>query len=122
MPESIGPWFAGLIGRPGWQVLVAEDAGRIVATGSLHVAGDVGWLGVGGTLADERQRGAHGALLAARIALAAELGCRVVATETGEPIGTEHNPSLANIERAGFVRVCSRLNLAAPAPQLPSSP
>jgi GNAT superfamily N-acetyltransferase len=115
VPDAIGPWFAALVGRPKWHVLVAEDHGRVVATGSIFVDAGTGWLGVGATLPDQRGQGAHGALLAARIAVAADLGCRVVATETGEPVNNEPNPSLANIQRVGFVRVCSRLNYAAPA-------
>lgn len=115
MPQAISPWFAALVGRPKWHVLLAEEHGRVVATGSLFVDAGVGWLGVGATLAEQRGQGAHGALLAARIAAAADLGCAVVATETGEPVDAEANPSLANIQRAGFVRVCSRLNYAAPA-------
>ena len=56
--------------------------------------------------------GAQSALLAARIAVAADAGCTVLATETGESISGEKNPSLDNIRRAGFEQVCSRLNLA----------
>lgn len=116
MPAAIGPWFGGLIGRPGWRVWVAQDAGRIVASGALFVHGDTGWIGVGATLAEHRGHGAQSALLATRIAAAGAAGCGVVATETGEPVNGEANPSLANLGRAGFVQVCSRLNYAAPAP------
>jgi GNAT superfamily N-acetyltransferase len=112
MPSSIGPWFGALVGRPGWTVLVAEAADVIVATGAVFIAGDRAWLGAGSTLADSRGRGAQSALLSARIRIAAERGCHIVATETGEPAAGEPNPSLANIRRAGFVQVCSRLNYA----------
>ena len=44
--------------------------------------------------------------------LAADACCTVIATETGESIAGEVNPSLNNIRRAGFVQVCSRLNYA----------
>lgn len=115
MPASIEPWFAALVGRPKWHVWVAEDNDRIVATGSLFVDADTAWLGAGGTLAEQRGKGAHNALIAARIAAAAELGCRIIATETGEPVQAEANPSLVNLRRAGFVQVCSRMNFQAPA-------
>jgi L-amino acid N-acyltransferase YncA len=69
-----------------------------------------GWIGVGAALAECRGRGAQTALLATRIRTAAELGCHVISTETGEPVADEPNPSLTNIRRAGFVQVCSRLN------------
>jgi len=112
MPAAIGPWFGALVGRRGWTVLVAESAGSVVATGAVFVQGDHAWIGAGSTLAEFRGRGAQSALLAARIRAAAERGCTVVATETGEPAAGEPNPSLENIRRAGFVQVCSRLNYA----------
>jgi GNAT superfamily N-acetyltransferase len=113
MPPFLAPWFAALGGRPGWRFVVAEANGSIAATGAAFVHGNTAWLGVGSTLAEHRGRGAQSALLAARIGLAADAGCTVLATETGESIAGEVNPSLNNIRRAGFEQVCSRLNLAA---------
>ena len=112
MPAFLASWFAALVGRPGWTFVVAETDGRIAATGAVFIEGSSAWLGVGATLADYRNRGAQSALLAARIALAADACCTVIATETGESIAGEVNPSLNNIRRAGFVQVCSRLNYA----------
>lgn len=114
MPAAIAPWFASLVGRSGWQFFVACDGSRPVATGALYVRDGVGWLGIGATLESCRRCGAQSALLAARIEAARAAGCHLVVTETGEPVGDEANPSLANIRRAGFVQVCSRLNYAAP--------
>ena len=113
MPPALAGWFAALVGRPGWRVFVGEAGGRIVATGSLFVRAATAWLGVGATHAEFRKRGAQSALLAARINAAAAEGCTVLATETGESVAGEVNPSLSNIRRAGFVQVCSRLNYAA---------
>ncbi|HVS25645.1 MAG TPA: GNAT family N-acetyltransferase [Gammaproteobacteria bacterium] len=112
MPPALAPWFAALVGRPGWRFVVAEAEGKIAATGAAFIDGETAWLGVGATVAEQRNRGAQTALLAARIALAADLGCTVLATETGESIAGEVNPSLNNIRRAGFVQVCSRANYA----------
>ena len=112
MPAPVGPWFSALIGRAGWQVWVAELGGRVVAAGALFVQGDTGWIGAGATLAEYRGRGAQRALLSARIDAAAARGCRVLGTETGEPIAAEPSPSYANIVRVGFTRVCSRMNYA----------
>ena len=112
MPPQLGHWFASLIGREGWQVLVAEVDGRIAGTGSVFVRDRTAWVGIGATLPEFRKRGAQTALLAARIAAAKAAGCTVVATETGESISGEPNTSLANIRRAGFTQVCSRLNFA----------
>ena len=47
-------------------------------------------------------RGAQSALLAARIRQARELGCRWVATETGETRPDQPSHSYRNILRAGF--------------------
>jgi GNAT superfamily N-acetyltransferase len=112
MPAVLEPWFAALVGRPGWTFVVAEGDGRIAGTGAAFIEGSTAWLGVGATLADYRNRGAQSALLAARIGLAAAAGCTVIATETGESIAGEVNPSLNNIRGAGFVQVCSRQNYA----------
>ena len=112
MPSTLSPWFGGLVLREGWHFVIAESGGRPAATGAVFIAGETAWLGVGATLAEHRNRGAQSALLAARIAIAADAGCTVLATETGESIAGEVNPSLNNIRRAGFVQVCSRLNYA----------
>jgi hypothetical protein len=114
LPSTVAGWFAALVGRPRWQVWVAERDTQIVATGSLYLDGEYGWLGVGATLAGHRGQGAQSSLLAARIGAAGKAGCTRVATETGDPVGDEKNPSLQNIRRAGFEAVGSRLNYAAP--------
>ncbi|HET8696446.1 MAG TPA: hypothetical protein VFO94_03105 [Gammaproteobacteria bacterium] len=113
MPPALAAWFAALVGRKGWRVFVGEANGRIVTTGSMFVRGATAWLGIGATHADFRKRGAQNAMLAARINAAAAEGCTVLATETGESVAGEVNPSLNNIRRAGFVQVCSRLNYTA---------
>lgn len=112
LPDSLADWFTAIVGRPRWQVCVAEHDGRPVAIGALFVDGERGWLGIGATLPEFRQRGAQSALLAARIEAARQAGCRIVTTETGEAVSDEPNPSLANIRRAGFQQGASRLNFA----------
>lgn len=114
MPDMLAPWFQALVGRPRWRFVVAERAGAVVAAGAVFIDGERAWLGIGATLEQHRKLGAQGALLAARIALAAQAGCSVLSTETGEAVSNEPNPSLANIRRAGFEQVCSRMNLAPP--------
>lgn len=112
MPAAFIPWIAALPQRPHWHAFVAADGDRVVGGGFLHAASDVGWVGMAGVLPQWRRRGGQQALLSARLQAALDLGCRHVATETGEPIGDEPNPSLANLRRAGFRHVCSRLNYA----------
>jgi hypothetical protein len=116
MPPPIVDWLAALHGRPGWTVLAICDGGTPVGGACLYVHADTGWLGMGGVLPSHRRRGGQLASMALRIALAAAAGCRAVATETGEPVDGEPNPSLANMARAGFRQVASRYNLE-PGPQ-----
>jgi len=114
LPSALAPWFAALVARPSWRVLVAEIDGKLAATGSVFIDGTTAWLGIGATLSEYRKRGAQTALLAARIEVAARAGAELLTTETGESIAGEENPSLNNIRKAGFAQVCSRLNYAAP--------
>jgi GNAT superfamily N-acetyltransferase len=55
------------------------------ATGAAFIDGKACWIGVGGTLASHRGRGAQSALLAARIETATHEGCTTLTTETGVP-------------------------------------
>ena len=102
-------WWASPLGAPGWTQLVAYDGEVAVATGALQVAGTVGWLGAAATVPEARGRGAHRALLAARLRLAAEQGAERVTVKV-EPGST----SQRNLARAGFVPA-HRLTLWAPA-------
>jgi len=112
MPAVFVSWFAALSRRPRWRMGVALAGSQVVGAGLVYFEGGEAWLGAGGVLREFRGRGAHRALMALRIREAAAEGCTRVFTETGEPIGEEPNPSLANMERCGFRRVCSRLNYA----------
>ncbi len=62
----------------------------------------VAYLGLAGTLPEHRGKGAQNVLLAARIRRAAELGCDLVITETGERREDRPSGSYRNILRAGF--------------------
>lgn len=110
MPPPVHPWNKALVGRPGWRAFAAFEGDTIVAAGFLHQGGDRAWLGLGGTVASHRKRGAQGALMATRIEAAIAAGARYIGTETGEPVAGEPNPSLANMYRCGFRKVASRLN------------
>ena len=114
MPPFMATWMAALHGRAGWRIYTVKDAATPVGGGCLFIAGDCAWLGMGGVLESHRRRGGQGALMAHRIADAQDEGCTRVFTETGEPIGDEANPSLANMARCGFRVVASRLNFEAP--------
>jgi len=114
MPEIFVDWVAALAQRPGWQAVGAFADEKAVGGGYLFRQQGCGWLGLGGVRAEMRGRGAHRALITVRIRAAPDAGDAHVVTETGEPIGDEPNPSLANMVRCGFERVCSRVNYTAP--------
>jgi hypothetical protein len=85
-------------GKDGFSHFMAFDGARPVAIGALAVFEGLGYLNAAITAEGDRKRGAQSALIAARIAKARELGCKVLAVETLTML--EH--SLRNLERAGF--------------------
>lgn len=101
-PTGFADWLAALPSRNGWHCFVAYDGDEPAASGALKVFEDVGWLGIAATRPGFRRRGAQNAILAARIRRAAELGCTVVVTETGELVAGRPGSSYRNILRAGF--------------------
>jgi hypothetical protein len=113
LPAIAATWLAALVDRPGWYCFLGTDGTAPAATGALYVDGDFGWLGIGSTLPESRRSGGQSAILAARIAKAAELGCTHLTTETGVPHPGEKGPSFANIQRAGFSIAYVRENFTA---------
>ena len=101
-PAVSHEWLAALASSEGWQCFVAFDGAEPAGAGALFVAGEIGWVGIGATKPEHRGKGAQSALLAARVAAAADAGCSVVVTETGEPVDGRPNGSYRNIVRAGF--------------------
>ena len=117
LPDLFLGWLKRLAVREGWQCFVAFDRDAPAAAGALYATGKVGWIGIGATVPAHRGKGGQSALLAARIQAAAEAGCEVVVTETGEPVDGKANGSYRNILRAGFQPVYVRANyLSAMAP------
>ncbi len=114
MAEESEPMIAGLVGRPGWHLFMSFDGDRPAGTGALFVRDGMGWCDWGATHPDFRRRGGQGAVLAARIAKAAELGCRLMATTTGEAVEGDPQHSYSNIERAGFRAAYTRANFGPP--------
>lgn len=111
MPDFMRDALAVLVGRPGWTCLAGYDAdGRPVSGGALFVTGREAWVGMGATLPDARGQGGQGALLAARIRLAAQQGATRVTTETGVREPGRPERSYRNILRAGFAECYVRPN------------
>jgi GNAT superfamily N-acetyltransferase len=77
--------------------------GRPVATASLSLTTDVGWLSAGAVRPLYRGRGIQTALIAHRMAAAAEAGCTHVASLVSPESGSERN-----LRRAGFILACDR--------------
>src|SRR5205085_664579 len=84
--------------RPGYAAVVGFCEGRAVAMGMLLVANGAGYLCGGGTAAEYRGRGGQSAIIAERVRIAREMGCRVCVSETVSAVMTSQN----NLERAGF--------------------
>lgn len=127
-PEAAEEWASVLVGTFGWSdrplmemsaalalrpdvhAFAVRADGRIVSVAGLKVNGETGHLFGGATLEAYRGRGGQSALLRARIAAAAEAGCRAVFAETGAEGPGEHNTSLHNMRRAGLVPLYERVN------------
>lgn len=114
LPPAFGAWIGRLAGRDGWHCWVAREqaGGPAVACGALYISEPpaVAWLGLAATRPDLRGRGAQGAIFAARIRRAQELGCSDVITETGVPGPDGPGPSYRNMLRHGFAPVYVRPN------------
>jgi hypothetical protein len=111
-PPAMGELFATALDRPGWHGVVALDGVTPVASGALFIEGELAYLAGGATEVAYRRRGAQAALMAERIRIALERGCRWIVTETGEAVAGEPNHSYNNMLRAGFQVVYSRPNFA----------
>lgn len=114
LPSFIGRWLSALFARPRWTCFLAFAGDEPAATGTLFICRGVGWLSFAATLPEFRRRGAQNALLASRIQAAAQLGCRLVVTETGALEEGRPSNSYRNIVRAGFEPVYDRPNYRSP--------
>lgn len=110
MPLDLAPWCAAQVGAPDWHTFAAYDGDELVAMGALFVHGPCGQLSGAATLPEARGRGAQSALMAARIALARDLGLAYVTAETGSETPENPNPSLHTMHRAGLATLYERRN------------
>lgn len=112
LPESVGRWFAALVGRPNWSVAIAYWDDAPVGCGALYTADGWAWMGADTTLADFRGRGVQSHLIQARLRRGMELGAKAFTAETGQPdVGMEaQHTSFSNYVRARFTPTYVRVN------------
>ncbi len=104
------PMLAGLANDPRWHLFMSYDNGVPAGAGALFVHNDMGWLEWGATNPDFRRRGSQSAIMAARINMAHELGCKHIFTETGEAVPGDPQHSYKNILKSGFTELTLRHN------------
>jgi len=112
MPDLAIPMMAGIVDDPRWHLFVSYDGDTPAGAGGLFVEDGNGWLEWGATEEAFRRRGSQGAIMAARIGLAAELGCENLFTETGEAVAGDPQHSYGNILKSGFEELKLRANYA----------
>jgi GNAT superfamily N-acetyltransferase len=108
-PEGSGPamerapYYEAGFENAGCVFLTAEVDGVAAGGGALLVADGIGYFFAASTLPAYRGRGVQTALLAARLALAAEAGC-----DLGYMVTDAGSASQRNFERAGFTTAYSQ--------------
>lgn len=110
MSELAVPMMAGIYDDPRWHLFLSYDSDTPAGAGGLFVAEGQAWLEWGATDEAFRRRGSQGAVMAARIRKAAELGCTNLFTETGEAVEGDPQHSYGNILRSGFTELKLRAN------------
>lgn len=114
LTAEAGPLLARLAGRPGWYPFIAFVDDRPAAAAALFVHDGLGWCDWAATSEAFRDRGLQSALLAHRIRVAADRGCREIYCTTGEEVPGDPQHSYHNILRAGFRELYLRDNYAPP--------
>ncbi|HET6968676.1 MAG TPA: GNAT family N-acetyltransferase [Ornithinibacter sp.] len=109
-PHLIAFFAAATDGTRGFHPWGAWDGDRLVAAANLHVAGPAAAFCGAATHHESRGRGAQSAFMARRIEAARELGATWLSAETWKEPPGQHNPSLHNMRRAGFVDAYDRDN------------
>ena len=110
--EEAIPWLSLLPGRENWHVFMSFKDGKAAGTGALFVRKGLAWLDFAATAPQFRRQGSQGAIQAARLQLAHELGCRRVFTCTGVAVPGDPQHSYNNILRIGFEKDYVRQNFS----------
>jgi len=102
--------LARLAERPGWSIYMGFADGQPAAAGALFVHEGTAWCDFGATSKDFRRRGGQRAMLGVRVQAALDMGCDLIATETGEAVEGDAQHSYHNIQWAGFEEAYLRDN------------
>jgi GNAT superfamily N-acetyltransferase len=100
--------FAWWLDQPGWTLWLATVEGVDAAAGVLFTRDEVGYLAAACTVPELRRRGAHRALIAARAAEAARVGCRWIAAQAAPGSASELDLIAAGLERVAVQAVWTR--------------
>ena len=109
-PALIAFFGAATDGTGDFHPWAAWDGDRLVAAANLHVVGPAAAFCGAATHPDARGRGAQSVFMARRVEAARALGATWLSAETWKEGPQQHNPSLHNMRRAGFVDVYDRDN------------
>lgn len=115
LDEAAAPVLAGFVGRPRWKVYLTFDGDEPAGGAAMFVHDNVAWFDWAATRPEFRRRGSQGKLLCRRIGDAIEMGCEMMATETGEAVEGDPQHSYGNILKVGFEQRQLRKNFGPPA-------
>lgn len=102
--------FAGAVSTPGFRTYGAWDGDQLVAVAASHTTNCRTVLSGATTLPTARRRGAHTALIAARMADAEAEHSVWLTSQTGAETADQRNPALDNLTRMGLVARYERRN------------
>jgi len=108
-PPSHRAWMIASAVGSGQEHYLARIGATTVGAGTIRIERDLAWLGGGATLPRWRKRGAHAALIVARLRRAARAGCRWVWVETSAPVPGHPDGSRRNLLSLGFAEVARTL-------------
>lgn len=114
LSETLIPVWASVVERAGWTCFFALDGNRPIGTGTMFTVGDDSWLGAGTVLPAFASRGAHKALIGARVAKGVAGGSSRFAVEATFSASSAINVSFDNLKKMGFEHAYSRSNFALP--------
>jgi len=104
-PPSHRAWMLASAVGSGTEHYLARIGATTIGAGTIRIERDLAWFGGGATLPRWRKRGAHAALIVARLRRAARAGCRWVWVETSVPVPGRPDGSRRNLLSLGFAEV-----------------